>query len=147
MMNTIYPSIQDRQRPIAVSYEAQFVRHNIDNCHVLFVGQSVFVQELYAQQIQKRFDFLNSIWKNETLFSSSVSDITNNSAYRSIIDLGQDAIPLIINDLKNNDSNWFYALEALTGQNPIRETHRGMVQLMKNDWLEWAKKNYNTDEN
>ena len=114
-LNTIYPAIQERQRPIAVSYEASFVRNNVENCHIVFVGQSVFIKELYKQQLKKRFDFYNSIWKNETIFLSSISEITNNSAYRSIVGLGQEVIPFIIEDLKINDSHWFYALEALTG--------------------------------
>lgn len=147
MINTIYPTIQERQRPVAVSYEASFVRSNIETCHVLFVGQSVFVQEMYKQQLKKRFDFYNSIWKNETIFSSSISEITNNSAYRSIIGLGQEVLPFIIDDLKTNDNHWFYALEALTGQNPIKENHKGIVPLMKNDWIEWAKENNLIDEN
>ncbi|MFL0161959.1 hypothetical protein [Aquirufa salirivi] len=147
MINTAYPTIQERQRPVAVSYEANFVRNNIETCHVLFVGQSVVVQEMYNQQLKKRFDFFNSIWKNETIFSSSISEITNNSAYRSIIGLGQDILPFIINDLKINDAHWFYALEALTGQNPIKEYHKGIVPLMKKDWIEWATNNNLTDEN
>jgi hypothetical protein len=147
MINTIYPTIQERQRPVAVSYEASFVRGNIETCHILFVGQSVFVQEMYKQQLKKRFDFYNSIWKNETIFSSSISEITNNSAYRSIIGLGQEVLPFIIDDLKTNDNHWFYALEALTGQNPIKENHKGIVPLMKNDWIEWAKENNLIDEN
>ncbi len=147
MINTINPTIQERQRPVAVSYEASFVRNNIATCHVLFVGQSVFVQEMYKQQLKKRFDFYNSIWQSETIFSSSISEITNNSAYRSIIGLGQEVLPFIIDDLKNNDSHWFYALEALTGQNPIKENHKGVVPLMKKDWIEWAKENNLTDEN
>lgn len=147
MINTLYPTIQERQRPVAVSYEAHFVRSNIENCHSLFVGQSVFIKELYKQQIKKRFDFYNSLWKNETMFSSSISEITNNSAYRYIIGLGQEALPLIIKDFKTNDNHWFYALEALTGQNPIKENHKGIISLMKSDWLEWAQENNVTDEN
>jgi hypothetical protein len=147
MMNILYPTIQERQRPVAVSIEASFVRSNIDACHVLFVGQSIFVQELYKQQLKKRFDFYNSIWQSETIFSSSVSEITNNSAYRSIIGLGQEVLPFIFDDLKNNDNHWFYALEALTGQNPIKEKHRGFIPLMKKDWIEWGKENNLTDEN
>jgi hypothetical protein len=147
MTNTIYPAIQERQRPVAVSYEAGFVRDSIKTCHILFVGQSVFVQELYKQQLKKRFDLYNSIWKSETIFSSSITEITNNAAYRSIIALGQEVIPFIIDDLKVNDNHWFHALEALTGQNPIKENHKGIVLLMKKDWVEWAKENNLTDEN
>jgi hypothetical protein len=137
----VYPTIQERQRPIGVSIEAQFVRQNIQTTHDLFIGQSVFIQEMYKQQLSKKFDLYSGIWKTETMFSSNSSEITNNSAYRSIIGLGKDIIPFIIEDLKQSENHWFYALELLTGENPIKSEHRGIINLMKSDWLNWAKKN------
>jgi len=136
-----YPKIQERQRPIGVSIEAQFVRQNIQTAHDLFMGQSVFIQEMYKKQLSTKFDLYSGIWKTETMFSSNISEITNNSAYRSIIGLGKDNIPFIIEDLKQSENHWFYALELLTGENPIKSEHRGIINLMKSDWLNWAKKN------
>jgi hypothetical protein len=136
-----YPKIQERQRPIGVSIEAQFVRQNIQTAHDLFMGQSVFIQEMYKKQLSTKFDLYSGIWKTETMFSSNISEITNNSAYRSIIGLGKDIIPFIIEDLKQSENHWFYALELLTGENPIKSEHRGIINLMKSDWLNWAKKN------
>ena len=136
-----YPTIQERQRPIGVSIEAQFVRQNIQTAHDLFMGQSVFIQEMYKKQLSTKFDLYSGIWKTETMFSSNISEITNNSAYRSIIGLGKDIIPFIIEDLKQSENHWFYALELLTGENPIKSEQRGIINLMKSDWLNWAKKN------
>lgn len=136
-----YPTIQERQRPIGVSFEAQFIRQNIQTAHDLFMGQSVFIQEMYKKQLSTKFDLYSGIWKTETMFSSNSSEITNNSAYRSIIGLGKDIIPFIIEDLKQSENHWFYALELLTGENPIKSEHRGIINLMKSDWLNWAKKN------
>jgi len=136
-----YPTIQERQRPIGVSIEAQFIRQNIQTAHDLFMGQSVFIQEMYKKQLSTKFDLYSGIWKTETMFSSNISEITNNSAYRSIIGLGKDIIPFIIEDLKQSENHWFYALELLTGENPIKSEHRGIINLMKSDWLNWAKKN------
>lgn len=136
-----YPTIQERQRPIGVSIEAQFIRQNIQTAHDLFMGQSVFIQEMYKKQLSTKFDLYSGIWKTETMFSSNSSEITNNSAYRSIIGLGKDIIPFIIEDLKQSENHWFYALELLTGENPIKSEHRGIINLMKSDWLNWAKKN------
>ena len=136
-----YPTIQERHRPIGVSIEAQFIRQNIQTAHDLFMGQSVFIQEMYKKQLSTKFDLYSGIWKTETMFSSNISEITNNSAYRSIIGLGKDIIPFIIEDLKQSENHWFYALELLTGENPIKSEHRGIINLMKSDWLNWAKKN------
>ncbi len=140
-MKATYPTIEERQRAVAVSSAADFVRINLQNCHVNFIGHSVFAQEMYKHKIKKDFDILTSVWEQETLFSSNFSEIINNSAYRSIISLGEDVIPFIIEDLKHDDKLWFYALELLTGQNPIKENHRGIIPLMKQDWIDWAYKN------
>lgn len=136
-----YPTIQERQRPMGVSIEAQFVRQNIQTAHDLFMGQSIFIQEMYKKQLSEKFDLYSGIWKTETMFSSNSSEITNNSAYRSIIGLGKDIIPFIIEDLKQSENHWFSALELLTGENPIKSEHRGIINLMKSDWLNWAEKN------
>ncbi len=93
------------------------------------------------------FDDYKSTWEEETIFSSSISEITNNTAYRTIIGLGQKVLPFIIDDLKKNDNHWFYALEALTGQNPIKENHKGIIPLMRDDWLKWAEDNNINVEN
>jgi hypothetical protein len=135
------PFVQENQRPSAVSFEANFIRSNVENCQTLFVGKSVFIREMYNQQIKKQFDFLNNLWQSETIFSSSINEIVNNSAYRSIIGLGGGVLPLIINDLKVSENHWFYALEAITGHNPIKSEHIGIVPFMKNDWIEWAENN------
>ena len=136
-----YPPIQERQRPIGVSIEAQFVSQNIQITHDLFMGQSVFIREMYNQQLSKKFELYSGIWKTETMFSSNSSEITNNAAYRYIIGLGKDMIPFIIQDLKQSENHWFYALELLTGENPIKTEHRGIINLMKSDWLNWAEQN------
>ena len=146
MTEYIYPSIQERYRTTGVSIEAQFVRKNIALSHNSFIGNSVFIKEMYKQQLKKKFDTYSAIWRNETMFSSSITEITNNSAYRSIIGLGTEVIPLIIKDLEINENHWFSALEALTGENPIKKEHRGIVKFMKNDWLDWAYKNNQIDE-
>ena len=145
-MNSIYPTNQERINPIAVSNEAISVRKNRACSHIIFIGRSVSIPEMYKKHLKKRFDFFYSIWQSETMFSSSISEITNNNAYRSIINLGEDIIPFIIQDLKINDNHWFYALEALTGMNPIKNEHKGIVPLMKADWLEWADKNNLSNE-
>ena len=136
-----YPTIQERQRPMGVSIEAQFVKQNIQTAHDLFMGQSIFIQEMYKKQLSEKFDLYSGIWKTETMFSSNSSEITNNSAYRSIIGLGKDIIPFIIEDFKQSENHWFNALELLTGENPIKSEHRGIINLMKSDWLNWAEKN------
>lgn len=146
MILTAFPPIHDGQRPVAVSYEARFLNANIQNAHFNFIGQSIFTQDMYKHYLQKRFDFLKAIWKSETIFVSNAHDIINNAAYRNIISLGRDILPFIFADLKVNDNHWFYALEIITGQNPIKAEHKGVVPLMKQDWIDWAEANMNKNE-
>ncbi|MCI1267914.1 MAG: hypothetical protein LKG19_15165 [Saprospiraceae bacterium] len=141
MTNLFYPTIQERYRSYGVSIEAQYVSQNVQSTHDLFIGQSIFIRAMYNQQLKKKFELYSSLWKKETMFSSSSSEITNNAAYRSIIGLGTDIIPFIIHDLQQSENHWFYALEQLTGENPISNDHIGVIKLMKSDWLNWAEIN------
>lgn len=141
-MSNLFPGMfQDERISSAVSPEAQYVIRNFQNSRSSFIGQSIFTSEMYKHLVKKKFDYLSGIWKTETMFSSSISEIVNNSAYRSIIHLGNDALPYIIDDLKKTDSHWFYALESITGENPIKKEHRGFIPMMKADWVEWANQN------
>jgi len=147
MTDFFYPTIRETQRPVAVSIESLFVSQNIQSSHIKFIGQSVFIQAMYEQQLKEKFEYYRNLWITETMFSSNVSEITNNSAYRSIINLGYEVIPFILEDLKKSENHWFYALERLTGHNPITPEHRGIVNLMKADWLNWAEENIQPYEN
>ena len=144
-MISLYPEINESQRPDAFSHEASRIRSNVRSSHQHFVGQSVYTRSLFIKMLRRMFDIYSTIWKQETIFSSSISEITNNSSYQAIIKLGYDIIPFIIDDLKKSDNHWFYALEAITNHNPIKRGHEGDVVLMKRDWIEWAEENNLTD--
>jgi hypothetical protein len=141
MINLYSSSIYNGHSSTAVSHEAVFIKKNTEYTRDVFVEGSVFVKEMYKRELRVKFDSYTITWLNETMFTSSSSEIFSNNAYRSIIGLGTEVIPLIIEDLKINDYHWFYALESLTGVNPIQKEHRGVIQLMKEDWLNWAEDN------
>ena len=142
----IYPGVQERFRTTTFSQEAHCVTVQAIDTHAAFIGESVFIRELYRQNLKSKFDFYKSIWRAETIFSSSTSDIINNAAYRSIVGLGPEVLPFIFDDLRRTNAHWFYALESLTGQNPIPNEHRGIIPLMTKDWLRWADENNQSDE-
>lgn len=135
-----YPLIEETQRPIAVGTDARSVSQNLYNSHRIFMGHSVFASQLYKRRLDRKFSMLKSVWENDTIFSSSISEITNHPAYYAVIKLGREIIPLIIQDLQTTNNHWFYALEILTGENPIRPEHRGNIEQMKNDWIDWANR-------
>ena len=41
-------------------------------------------------------------------------------AYQQIIGMGADAVPFILLEMEEHGGYWFWALSAITGQNPTR---------------------------
>jgi hypothetical protein len=56
--------------------------------------------------------------------------------------MGKDALPLIIKELRQRPGFWFWALEAITRQNPIDSGDAGNISKMTSAWLKWAKENW-----
>lgn len=90
---------------------------------------------------EQRFARLAALWKSETELSSKVSRRVLHPAYQKIIGMGEAAIPLILKDLaENGPDDWFWALTAITEENPITEPIAGDMCAMTEAWLQWGKK-------
>jgi len=85
------------------------------------------------------FDRCARRWKKETAFKSSISDIAMNPSYQRIIGMGKDALPFIFNELEREPDEWFWALMAITDENPVKPEERGYIDKMAKAWLRWAK--------
>jgi hypothetical protein len=94
---------------------------------------------LERKPITERFEALVERWRAETALLSSTTAMTNHPAYRSIIALGSDAIPLLLRELEREGAHWFEALEAITGENPVPREHWGNIPSMRGDWLAWGR--------
>src|SRR5438552_1282659 len=75
----------------------------------------------------RRFADLAETWKRETELLSSIQQVAMTPAYQEIIGLGQAVVPLILQDLRREPEHWFWALAAITGENPVRTESRGNV--------------------
>lgn len=139
-MNTKFANIEYVQ-PFGVTSEANTLNLNFSNAMNSFVGNSIFLSKKVEAQKFREFLTLKNKWKEEVLFFSSGSKIISNSAYIDIIGFGPIAVPWIIRELKRNKDHWFYALEKITGENPIKEENIGRIDEMRNDWIDWALKN------
>ena len=53
--------------------------------------------------------------------------------------MGPRALPLILKELEQRPNHWFWALRALTQENPVLPEHRGAIAEMTQDWLNWAR--------
>ena len=85
-----------------------------------------------------RFRALADQWESETLNLSSVAEMAIHPAFRSIIDMGDRSIPLLLNELKKRPSHWVAALHEITGENPVPEHAYGKVAEMTEAWIEWG---------
>jgi hypothetical protein len=75
---------------------------------------------------ERRFRRLAATWKAETELVSKVT---------------KPAIPLILKDLsEHGPDDWFWALTAITDDNPITEDISGDMQAMAEAWLQWGRK-------
>lgn len=82
-------------------------------------------------------------WKDETYHFSSMDRMVLHPSYQRIIGLGPAVVPLILQELASDSDQWFWALRSITGENPVPKEHRGKLDLMTKDWLEWgARRGY-----
>lgn len=91
-----------------------------------------------SDHIQK-FQSLAKQWRKETRHLSLMSDIVLNSAYQQIIGMGTSAIPLILQELKEQPDHWFWALRSIVGESPIPAVDRGRLSKMAEAWLAWGR--------
>lgn len=94
-----------------------------------------------AQTLETVFGELANDWIVDTRFQSSMTRITSHPAYRKIISLGQEVLPLILRDLATSPKPWFAALREITGTDPVQPHERGNVRAMTSAWLRWAQNN------
>lgn len=100
----------------------------------------VFEVEEESNSLEALFCELVSQWKESTKLTSSSSEIIMHPAYQRIIGLGPNVIPLVLKDLQENGGHWFWALQALTGENPVSSEDAGRIRKMTQLWLEWGQK-------
>lgn len=91
-----------------------------------------------SEALAREFQSLSATWRRETALRSSVTQIALNPAYRQIIGMGKPALPLIFGELRRTPDHWFWALQAITGENPVPEEDAGDLEAMAADWLSWA---------
>jgi hypothetical protein len=88
--------------------------------------------------LHERFRELRRQWKEETLYLSSITQIAMHPAYQRIIGMGRAALPLIFQELRREADHWFWALKAITGEDPVPASDRGKLPRMAEAWLTWA---------
>jgi hypothetical protein len=70
---------------------------------------------------------------------SSITDMVLLPSYQRIIGLGSGAIPLLLAELERKPDHWFWALQAITGEDPVPAASRGNLIEMSAAWLTWGR--------
>jgi len=109
----------------------------IDNALVILIPSQISINEKFVYKLW--FEILVQKWKNETRYYSFSKDIVTSPSYQEIIRMGKIALPYIFAELTKEPAHWFHALKQITNENPVKETSKGNIHLMTNDWLLWAK--------
>jgi hypothetical protein len=94
---------------------------------------------LPSMAITKRFNSLTAKWKNETAHLSNVVSRCIHPAFQEITGMGTPVIPLILQDSKQSMDDWFWALSAITCENPITKDDAWNLRKMTHAWIRWAR--------
>jgi hypothetical protein len=90
-------------------------------------------------EVRDRFRRLCKEWKDQSQFLSNTAQMALLKPYQRIIGMGLDAVPLILEELQREPDQWFWALEAITEENPVTKESAGIVRRMAQTWSEWGK--------
>lgn len=90
--------------------------------------------------IRERFRRLADQWKAESEHMSNTAQMAMLKSYQNIIGMGDPAVPLILEELRREPDHWFWALEAITLEDPVPEENAGRVDKMAKAWVEWGVK-------
>ena len=98
-----------------------------------------FVTKPSESSVRERFEQLAAEWKSQSRYLSNVTQMALLKSYQRIIGLGPAAVPLILEELQRTPDLWFWALEAITDENPVPGEALGQVNSMTSAWLNWGR--------
>jgi hypothetical protein len=87
--------------------------------------------------IEQQFDELAAIWRSETRGAPFLVTRVTHWAYQRIIGMGTEAVPLILRELEREPDHWFWALNAITGEDPAEGVEEFDEAVAR--WLAWGR--------
>lgn len=92
-------------------------------------------------ETRERFTRLTTEWKLQSRFLSNTAQMAMLPPYQRIIGMGEAVVPLILDELRRDPDQWFWALESITEENPVPPDAAGNVRQMAQAWIEWGQRN------
>lgn len=87
--------------------------------------------------LEAEFHALVEQWKADTGASSLVQQQVQHPAYQRIIGMGQQIVPLILSEMRRRPDHWFWALHAITGEQPA--SPGATFAEATEAWLAWGR--------
>jgi len=141
-MNYISPmqqlAVVRDEEDAGVGHDSQIIRRYIED---LLTDYYQPLSRQWANPVI-RFSNLEKEWKESTPMLSSITEIVMHTSYQQIIGMGPTAIPLIFLSMRLELGHWFWALCAITGENPVSIEQRGKIKEMTDAWLDWGRKQF-----
>lgn len=92
-----------------------------------------------APEMRERFRRLAAEWKEQSRYLSNTAQMAMLKPYQRIIGMGWSAVPLILEELGREPDQWFWALEAITEENPVPPDTAGHVRRSADAWIQWGR--------
>jgi hypothetical protein len=145
ILRAVLPGLLESYRRVAIDgpsmpYVIYRPPYSNDKNGALNRPGKIYLKAPPQKTISNRFRELTEKWKKDVGPLSSVTEIVMHPAYQEIIGMGPAVIPLILHELKRDPVYWFWALKAITGDDPVAPEKRGRIKEMRDEWLEWGKK-------
>lgn len=78
-------------------------------------------------------------WRRDTAVLSSVTAKAMHPAYQRIIGMGPSVVPMLLRHLEREPDHWFWALTAITGEDPVPAEDAGDLDRMAEAWLRFGR--------
>jgi hypothetical protein len=75
-------------------------------------------------------------WEDETRFMSSSTEMMRVPAFASLVALGEEALPILVNHVRRNP-HLSLVLHAITGANPVPKEDAGRMAKVADAWIAW----------
>lgn len=88
------------------------------------------------------FNRLVADWKSHAGASSLVMTTAMQPAYQQMMAMGREILPLVFERIvaePDEAYQWFWALAAITRENPVPAHARGDIRAMAEAWLAWGR--------
>jgi hypothetical protein len=90
--------------------------------------------------VRSCFQRLASEWKAQSRYLSNTAQVAMLKPYQRIVGMGWPAVPLILDELRREPDQWFWALDAIVEENPVPPDDAGHVRWSAQAWVNWGMK-------